>query len=148
MIKIPYYENSYFCFSNFSAHKILFGNTVYSTTEHAFHAQKFEDESIVDEVKNATSPLEALRIGKLYKSKRKPNWNEIKLDVMYEVQKEKIKQHPDVREALITTGNEEIVEDSPDDDFWGNGKDGNGQNQFGKILMKIREELKTNPLSF
>lgn len=49
----------------------------------------------------------------------------------------------------MATGDEELVEDSVQnsdpahrDAFWGNGPDGTGKNMLGKILMKIREELK------
>jgi domain of unknown function (DUF1768) len=37
-----------------------------------------------------------------------------------------------------------IVEDSPKDDFWGWGSNRNGQNNLGKLWMKLREELKNN----
>jgi predicted NAD-dependent protein-ADP-ribosyltransferase YbiA (DUF1768 family) len=46
-----------------------------------------------------------------------------------------------IKKALLSTKNEEIVEDNPNNSFWGNGKDGKGENQMGKILMKIRSEL-------
>lgn len=36
----------------------------------------------------------------------------------------------------------EIVEDSPIDSYWGCGADGLGKNMLGKLLMKLREELK------
>lgn len=37
-----------------------------------------------------------------------------------------------------------IVEDSPKDDFWGWRPNRNGQNNLGKLWMKLREELKNN----
>ncbi len=143
MIKIPYFETSYFCFSNFSAYKLTFKGVTYPTSEHAYHAQKFEDESIIDEIKNANSPLDAIDVALKYKDKVKLNWNELKIDTMCEILREKVKQNHYVKDILLGTGNEEIIEDSPDNYFWGSGKDGSGQNNFGKVLMKIREELKS-----
>lgn len=35
-----------------------------------------------------------------------------------------------------------IVEDSPKDSFWGWGESRNGQNNLGKLWMKLREEIK------
>ena len=35
-----------------------------------------------------------------------------------------------------------IVEDSPKDSFWGWGPNRDGENQLGKLWMKLREELK------
>ena len=63
------------------------------------------------------------------------------MDTLQSIILEKVKQHAEVRDALIATGDEEIVEENPDDDFWGTGKDGRGENQTGKILMRIRNEL-------
>lgn len=143
MIKIPFYETSYFVFSNFSAHSIIFHGILYPTAEHAYHAAKFDDKKIKDEIKNAGSPLEAFRLGKKYKSFRKNNWDERKVHVLYEILKEKAIQHLEVKQALLATGDEEIVEDNPYDDFWSTGKDGKGLNHMGKILMRIREELKS-----
>lgn len=141
MIKIPYYETSYFVFSNFSPHVVLYKNVLYPTVEHAFHAAKFDDEQIKNEIKNAGSPLKAFELGKKYKPQRRSNWDEIKVSVLHEIITEKVKQHEEVKEALLATGTEEIIEDNPHDDFWGNGKDGDGQNQTGKILMRIRHEI-------
>ncbi len=41
---------------------------------------------------------------------------------------------------LEKTDNREIVENSPIDDFWGIGPEGNGENQLGKPWMKIRDK--------
>lgn len=141
MIKIPFYETSHFVFSNFSAHAVEFKGQRYPTVEHAFHAAKFDDETIKNEIKNATSPLEAFKLGKKYKPQRRSNWDEIKVDVLYLLVKEKVNQHEEVKNALLATDDEQIIEDNPHDDFWGNGPDGNGANHTGKILMKIRENL-------
>ncbi len=66
----------------------------------------------------------------------------MKVDVLTNIIHQKALQNPDVKEALLRTGGEEIVEVNPKDPFWGSGVDGNGWNYTGKILMKIREELK------
>lgn len=65
----------------------------------------------------------------------------MKVDILTEIIRCKTEQNADVREALLATGDEEIVEINPNDDFWGNGANGDGQNQTGKILMKIRDEI-------
>ena len=38
--------------------------------------------------------------------------------------------------------NQELIEANPDDYFWGEGKDGTGKNMMGKLLMKVRTNLK------
>jgi ribA/ribD-fused uncharacterized protein len=144
MIKIPYYETSNFVFLSFSPHSIIYKGILYPTAEHAYHSAKFDDEKIRNEIIHAGSPLKAFNLGQEYKSLRRKNWDEIKVNILYEILVEKVKQHDEVRDALIATHDQEIVEDNPTDDFWGIGKDGKGKNYTGKILMKIREELKHN----
>ena len=70
----------------------------------------------------------------------------------------KLAQHPAVAELLLSTGDAELVEDSPKDYFWGcgavrevillvygkadeYGQDRSGRNELGKILMKSRARL-------
>ena len=57
----------------------------------------------------------------------------------------KFKTHPELRELLIATGDELLVERSPIDFYWGCGEDGSGLNRLGAILMEIRAELRAEP---
>jgi N-glycosidase YbiA len=141
MIKIPHYETSYFLFSNFSAHVIVYKGITYPTLEHAFQAQKFSDEKTREEIRKASSPLVAFKIGRSTPNIRK-DWKVIKINIMYELLKSKVEQHEEVRRKLSETGDEEIIEENPNDSFWGAGIDGKGENHMGKLLMKVREELK------
>lgn len=142
MIAIPYYETSYFCLHNFSAHAIELDGIVYPTAEHAFHAMKFDDTVLRKQIIACPSPIEAFKLGKKLKPHRRPDWDEIKVDTLAHIIRSKANQNIDVKEVLLSSGDEEIVEINPNDDFWGSGKDGNGQNHTGKILMKIRDELR------
>lgn len=45
----------------------------------------------------------------------------------------KFKTHTDIRNILLSTGNAEIVENSPIDFYWGCGADGSGKNMLGKF---------------
>jgi hypothetical protein len=66
---------------------------------------------------------------------------------MHKAVYQKFLTHVDIREVLISTGENLLVEDSPCDYFWGCGADKTGQNHLGKILMRVRSELK-NAISF
>ena len=55
-----------------------------------------------------------------------------------EIVKAKYEQHADVRKVLGRTGTRQIFENSPVDDFWGLGPNGDGGNALGKLWMKIR----------
>lgn len=143
MITIPYYESSYFALHNFSAHTIVIEGIAYPTAEHAFHAFKFNDGELRQKILNCTSPIAAYTLGKELKSQRRSDWDEIKVGVLTNIIRHKANQHQDVREVLLASGDERIVEVNPNDDFWGDGPDGNGLNHTGNILMKIRDELRT-----
>ena len=66
----------------------------------------------------------------------------------------KLEQHPDLKQKLLDTGDETIIEDatrqkSKSKTFWGAIlKDGKwvGENVMGKMWMKLREELKQSAL--
>jgi ribA/ribD-fused uncharacterized protein len=70
------------------------------------------------------------------------DWDEIKDDLMTQAVRKKVATHTDVRKLLLETGNASIVENAPMDYYWGGGFDGTGLNKLGKILMKVRSELK------
>ena len=54
----------------------------------------------------------------------------------------KFEARGDLRELLLSTGDEEIVEDSRSDYYWGRGADGTGLNKFGVTLMAVRAALR------
>jgi ribA/ribD-fused uncharacterized protein len=69
------------------------------------------------------------------------DWDEKKLEFMNWAVREKFKDEK-LTELLLDTGEEELIEGNVwNDTFWGvcNGK---GQNHLGKILMKVRDELR------
>jgi hypothetical protein len=58
--------------------------------------------------------------------------------------KEKFTRDTELGAKLVATGDEELVEGNYwGDTFWGVCR-GVGQNHLGKILMKVREELRSN----
>ncbi len=78
----------------------------------------------------------------VYKSAKDPSWDTKKIIVMESILRAKLAQHEEALDAPKQSGSEVIIaEDSPIDSFWGTGKDGTGQNQLGKLWMKIRAEL-------
>lgn len=68
------------------------------------------------------------------------DWEENKIDYMYNVLKYKFSQHQDLRTNLINTGLRPLVKISQDS-FWGDGYNGQGKNIHGKLLNKLRSEF-------
>jgi ribA/ribD-fused uncharacterized protein len=140
--KVLFFGGPWACFSNFYASQVYLWGILWPTSEHAYHAAKFLDRRISDEIRFARGPYEALLIAKANKDKIRPQWNEeTRLAVMEEIVVAKAQQHPYIMRKLIETGQRLIIEDSPDDSFWGRGPDGNGRNELGKIWMKVRSYL-------
>ena len=82
-------------------------------------------------------------MGRDRKRPLRADWEEVKDDVMRKAVLKKFKTHAEIREILLTTADEKIVENAPGDYYWGCGKDGSGKNILGKILMEVREELRS-----
>lgn len=129
-------------FSNFSPHGFELDGARWPTAEHYFQAQKFAGTPHVDEVRAATSPMIAARMGRSRKRPLRPDWEAVKDDVMRRAVLRKFESHADLRAILLATGDEEIVEDSPTDAYWGVGADGRGRNRLGEILMEVRAVLR------
>jgi len=70
------------------------------------------------------------------------DWEQVKDEIMQQAVLQKFKTHADIREILLSTSDELIVENSPIDYYWGCGKDGSGKNRLGEILMAVREILR------
>lgn len=69
------------------------------------------------------------------------NWDDIKLEVMEECLRSKFSKNP-FRAMLEATG-EQLIEEGNiwSDTFWGvDLKTGKGDNNLGKLIMKIRKE--------
>ena len=72
----------------------------------------------------------------------RPDWEEVKYQVMYEICCAKFTQNRELREILLATGDEYLEEGNTwGDRIWGT-VNGQGNNWLGKILMQVREELK------
>ncbi|MBD2435845.1 NADAR family protein [Nostoc sp. FACHB-110] len=134
----------YGCFSNFSPHPIQIYGTYWSTVEHYYQAQKFVnsfDAAIIPTIQAAATPEEAAALGRCSTRTLRSDWDLVKTQVMREAVLKKFLTHADIREILLATGKEMIVENSPTDYFWGCGQDKTGQNHLGQILMSVREEI-------
>jgi ribA/ribD-fused uncharacterized protein len=128
-------------FSNFSKHGIELDGKWWPTTEHYFQAQKFNDETYQEKIRTALTPKTAANMGRSREMPIRNDWEAVKDSVMRKAVLKKFQIHKELKELLLATGNEEIVENSPGDYYWGCGADGTGKNMLGKILQEVRQLL-------
>jgi N-glycosidase YbiA len=145
-VAISFYRvnEPYGCFSNFSPHPIVLDGKEWPTTEHYFQAQKFVTTApdYAEKIRLAPSPMKAAQWGRSRKAPLRSDWESVKDDVMRRAVYAKFKSHPEIRDVLLATGEEKIVELTTTDMYWGVGSDGTGKNRLGIILMEVRERLR------
>ncbi len=135
----------YGCFSNFSPHGIQIQGQYWPTVEHYYQAQKFvgtQDEAAIAVIHGVKTPEEAASLGRDPLRKVRPDWEDVKLSVMHEAVLTKFLTHLDIQAILLETGDRLLVENSVTDYYWGCGKDKTGQNHLGKLLMRVRQEIR------
>lgn len=72
----------------------------------------------------------------------RPDWEQVKETIMYDVCLAKFTQHEDLKTKLLSTGSALLIEGNNwNDKEWGV-CNGEGNNKLGKILMRIRDEVK------
>ncbi len=131
----------YGCFSNFSPHGFSADDLWWPTSEHYFQAQKFNGTRQYDGIRRAPSALRAADLGRARSHPLRRDWERVKDEVMRRGVYEKFRQNEDIREILLATGQEELVEDTATDHYWGRGTTGTGKNMLGRILMRTRTRL-------
>jgi N-glycosidase YbiA len=148
-MKIYFYStrDEYGCFSNFSAHGFELDGFWWPTSEHYFQAHKFIDTSHFHEVRQAKSPKDTALMGRNRHWPLRPDWEQVKDEIMYRAVLRKFETHSDIRATLLSTGDAELIENTTTDYYWGCGEDKTGKNRLGKILMKVREELRSKEVS-
>jgi ribA/ribD-fused uncharacterized protein len=135
-------EVPYGCFSNFSAHGFELDGRWWPSAEHYFQAQKFAGTRHADRIGRAATPLLAARLGRDRSLPLRRDWERVKDDVMRRAVAAKFTANADIRAILLATGDEEIVENTSTDHYWGGGRGGTGRNMLGRILMRTRTQLR------
>jgi ribA/ribD-fused uncharacterized protein len=135
-------RDSYGCFSNFSAHGITLKGNWWPTSEHYFQAQKFAGTEHEEQVRLAKTPKQAAEMGRQRSRPLRADWEQIKDDVMREAVLAKFRTHLDIQTILLSTDDEELIEATSNDYYWGCGTSGTGKNMLGKILVEVREQIR------
>ena len=134
------FRGEFFFLSNFFPCRqgVEFEGDLYPTSEHAYQAAKIEDRDGRDSFTRGGSlgdnPMDAKAKGG--KVKKRPDWDNRKVDVMLAVVRSKFARDADLRKKLRATRGQQLVEGHTGDRFWGGRR-----NHLGNILMRVRDEL-------
>lgn len=146
MIKFTKVDSRYGCFSNFYSCSVEYAGIVYPNSECAWQSLKSFDMDIRKKFATYTA-ADAKKMGR--QIDLRSDWEEVKYDLMVEVCYAKFSQNEELKEILLATGDEEIVENTTawHDNIWGNCecekcKNKEGKNLLGKALMEVRKRLK------
>jgi ribA/ribD-fused uncharacterized protein len=140
-------DGKYSLFSNFAHTPLEIGGLSYATSEHYFQSSKFADTDpeYAEKVRLAKTPHESKNLGKSKAHRIHPHWGGMEgesIRTMRRVLFCKALQNKEFRDLLLSTGNAKIIEASPWDKFWGEGKDKTGKNMLGKMLEELRDRLR------
>lgn len=121
--------------TNYFLCDVIVDGIKYSSSEAAYHSQKFLDEDI-KKIMTKLTPDESKHVSRELSRFIRDDW-------------EKFKQNQDCLEELLNTQSMELIEDTTGwhDNIWGectcdDCKTSEHKNLLGKILMEVREELK------
>lgn len=119
------------------------------TSEALYQACRFPDRPDVQRlIIQQTSPMTAKMKSKPHRKETRSDWDKIRVNIMRWCLRVKLAQNWEkFGELLLDTGDRPIVEESRKDDFWG-AKGANeetlvGMNVLGRLLMELREELRS-----
>lgn len=122
--------------SNFHKCPVYFDGVCYPSTENAFMAAKSTDEFVRSQFKDL-EPKDAKALGR--KITLRGDWEKIKYDVMSTIVFDKFYRNPELRDALLATGDAYLEETNHwNDKIWGV-CNGEGDNRLGLILMNVRD---------
>lgn len=139
---ISSFTGDYRFLSNFYPAQVEMDGHLYPSTEHAYQAAKTLDNKERQPFHSHPLPTagEAKKMGK--KLSLRPDWETAKFQVMEDLLRQKF-AIPELKEKLLQTGDALLVEGNTwGDSIWGVDSRKGGQNHLGKLLMKIRNELK------
>lgn len=132
------FKGQYSFLSNFYPVQVEIEGIVYPSVEHVYVAMKTMDIELRKQISLMETAGKVKRMGRTLNIRS--DWDHIKLPVMFGLLRLKF-QKPELKLLLISTGDSHLEEGNWwGDTFWGVCK-GVGENNLGKLLMRVRQEI-------
>lgn len=141
-------------FSNFHPSKFVVQGQLFHWAEQYIMYRKaleFGDHASAKRILEAKTPAECKTLGRRVKGFDEERWAEVREQVAFDAVWHKFASHRKLREFLLNTAEQVLVEASPSDRIWGIGYAEQdaldyrfqwGENLLGKTLMLVREKLR------
>ena len=129
-------------YSNLALIPFQLDGQTWNSAEQYYQAAKFTDAEIIEKIRTCKTPHRCAALGQTRQYKLREDWDQVKVSVMERAIRARFDQHPELAKRLRRSSGE-LYDHTAADDFWGC-----GENMTGRILMRIREELRaTAPAS-
>jgi ribA/ribD-fused uncharacterized protein len=137
--------------------KILYCNHIFTNSEQIFMFLKavyFNDMDMAANIIVAgKDPRTAKKLGGQVKNFKEEEWAKVREEKMYTAIMIKFQSDNKLKQQLLDTGDKILVEGTPFDPIWGvmikwdddrilDEKNWKGQNLLGKVLMRVRNDIK------
>lgn len=143
-------------FSQWAPSKFEIDGVEYNCCEQYMMAKKslmFNDFDAYREIMLEKNPALQKAIGRKVRGFNIPKWESHCRDIVFDANLAKFTQNPKMLEELLSTGEREIVEASPEDKIWGIGlhetnplawdrETWQGLNLLGEAIMEVRQAIK------
>jgi len=143
------------CFSQWQISHFSFNGIQYSSAEQFMMAHKaitFNDRKTLEKIMNESHPDKIKKLGRQIVNFNSNIWEKLKYSIALIGNYCKFVQNDKMKQILINTGGNIIVEASPNDKIWGVGLDETdsriknpnyweGENLLGFVLMEVRDYI-------
>jgi len=138
--------------------RIIYKSRLFTNSEQLFmylKAEYFCDWVIAEEIIDlGQDPKTAKDLGRKVKGYDESEWSKVRENMMYKAISAKFASSLELQEKLLDTGNKILVEGTPFDPIWGvmihwkddailDDSNWKGQILLGKVLMRVRQDLKS-----
>jgi ribA/ribD-fused uncharacterized protein len=145
MVDVREFRGEYRFLSNFWPAEVIGpGGRTYPSVEHAYQASKTLDSTIWTKIRILPNGGAAKHFSRSMEVR--PDWHDVRLGLMEKLLRQKFAAGSELAGRLVTVDG--LIEEGNGwgDVFWGiDLKTGEGENNLGRLLMAIRDELTAAP---
>lgn len=140
IMKIDDFRGPYRWLSNFHICPVMYEGELYPSSEHAYMAAKTTNSEIRAEIRALPKPGMAKKVGK--NLRLRDGWDDMRISVMETILRDKFTRNLNLKQMLLDTCDFELIEGNTWGDVFFGVCNGVGENNLGKLLMKLRKEFR------